>query len=271
MLRAGSQRFAVGTIPKPLATIVSEYLKLTYKETQRALLQKSNPLAHSMYSLLDYTAGGAVMTSVAAGNNNSNNNNMQQQQQQQAMMYPQQQQQQMQHVGGGGGGGGGLIGGVPISMVPMNNGLGNNNNNQQHHQGRQPPLTPGGRHAQRKGAPPKRRRLDTDFDNTAGNNISHHNITLGGLGGGLLPYFPPYFDPNSLPSMPMHNIDPLNNGEDSIFGDGSFNFFGAVDEKAMLQFSGMLADNINKTQETHEGKLIDLRVYIFYLLIGKGL
>lgn len=225
MLRAGSQRFAVGTIPKPLATIVSEYLQLTYKETQRTLLQRNNPLAQSMYSLLDYAAGGAAMGTGSVNNNStvlpSNNGYMFHQQQQQhqqqyqgQMMYPPPQQPVLLPdngvVGGVGGG---------IHMVSMG-GIGNN---QQQMQQRQPPLTPGGRHAQRKGAPKKRRRLDNDFETM---------LPYGGVNEPLP------FDPSI--------IVPLNNGEYSLFDNFSF-------DPHMMQICERFADKINKTQQEIQG------------------
>lgn len=259
MLRAGSQRFAVGTIPKPLATIVSEYLQLTYKETQRAMLQKMNPLAQSMYSLLDFTAGGAAMQTTTAGtaaggntntapNNNGHMNYPQQQQQQVHMMYPPQIPQQHQlpppshhndnKIGGAAGG---------ILMIPFG-GPANNQHQQQHHQ-----QTPGGgRHAQRKGAPKKRRRLENDFEST---RLYHPpaNGAGGGTIGGAVPYgtFPPLDNTNNT-----HNIDPLNNAEYSLFGDVSFDFLhgAAVVPAEVIQWSTLLADNINKTG-MHEGTL----------------
>jgi hypothetical protein len=233
------------------------------------MLQRNNPLAQSIYSLLDFTAGGAAMG--RPGNNNNNfavNANMQQQQQMQ-MMYPQQQQQQQQQIPGAIGVGG---------MIPaLAGGNTNNINNIPNQQGqRQPPLTPGGRHAQRKGAPKKRRRLDTDFETTnaaGGFPPSQPMMPFNGSG-----YYPPSslfntasMNGNMSGSLPTMNnsIDPLNNGECSLFGDGSFdfNFFGAVDEEAMLQFGNMVADNINKTaQETQKGEVTrhNLCYSIFY-------
>jgi len=205
------------------------------------MLQRNNPLAQSMYSLLDFTAGGAAVGTGSVNNNSnvvpSRNGHIfhpQQQQQQQQyqghMMYPQQHQPLMLPTNGVAGGAGGA--GGEIYMVPMRS-LGNNQVHQQHQhqsQQRQPPLTPGGRHAQRKGAP-KKRRLENDFDTTL-----------------------PYGGPNGPPPLDPSILDPLNNGELSIFDDFPLDFFkGAVDPQSVNHFANLVADNINKNQQKTQG------------------
>ena len=232
MLRAGSQRFAVGTIPKPLDTIVSEYLQLTYKETQRTMLQRANPLAQSMYSLLDFTAGGPVMTVPGIGTHINNNGNVhyhQQQPQQMQMLYPQMPPPPPPPPHNGN-----LAGGIDsFTMMPMGGMNGTEHHQheyvqpvqQQQHiqQQKPPPTTPGGRHAQRKGAPKKRRRLDMEFEST----------------------HPPYLDGNTTNT----STDPLGDAEYSLFGDLSDDlrfFSGAVEPAEVMHWSTAVAETINK-------------------------
>ena len=219
---SGTSRQQLPTNIKPLNEVLNEYLHFLWKEGQRATFQSHNQLAHSMYNLLDYSAGIGVVPSLAPPppplappplpllQNGATTFN--------GFLFPQMQQQQQLNL-------------QQTHMMTSNqveNPL--------------PQVTPGRQANQRKGAPKKRRRLDSEFDGT----------TTRGGGDAFQPLF------NSSPPLASNNQHPLDNNEYSLFGDFPFDLLNrAVDPIAMMnvldhpgdeinKFSTFLADNINR-------------------------